>query len=163
MNEIEEVSGRIMAAMERLSNGVEALTNGASGEVDRLRAALDGEKSVNTELTERVQALEERQEQAIAALEAKAREATDRVAVMDKELQQLKAANSQLISACDALRDANAAGVADPDLINTSMQAQLDSMRALRSAEMAEAQEIISALTPLLQASAQTPQPQESV
>lgn len=163
MNEIEEVSGRIMAAMERLSNGVEALTNGASGEVDRLRAALDGEKSVNTELTERVQALEERQEQAIAALEAKAREATDRVAVMDKELQQLKAANSQLITACDALRDANAAGVADPGLINTSMQAQLDAMRALRSAEMAEAQEIISALTPLLQASAQTPQPQESV
>lgn len=152
MDEIEEVSGRIMAALERVATGLDRLTDGARSEVDRLRDALDGEKHVNSELFERVQALEDRQSHAVAALEAKAREATDRVAALDKELQQLRGANGKLIEACDALRDANAEGVASPDLIDQSLQAELDAMRALRSAEMTEAQEIITALTPLLRA-----------
>ncbi|MEM1352170.1 MAG: hypothetical protein AAGF27_07485, partial [Pseudomonadota bacterium] len=88
MDEIEEVSGRIMAALERVATGLDRLTDGARSEVDRLRDALDGEKHVNSELFERVQALEDRQSHAVAALEAKAREATDRVAALDKELQQ---------------------------------------------------------------------------
>lgn len=162
MNDIEDVSSRIMSAMERISRGVDQLAEGTQGKIETLQAALDGEKQVNSELSERVQALEERQEQAIAALESRAKQATDRVASLDKEIQQLRAANTQLISACDALRDANAEGLASADLIDQSLKAELDALRSLRDAEMTEAKEIISALTPILRASAQSPQPQET-
>lgn len=162
MENIEEVNGRIMRAMERLAQAVDQLSDGAYGEVERLQHALDGEKQVNGELIARVQILEERQEQAITALEAKARDATDRVAALDRELQQLRYANAQLIANCDALREANAEGLSSPDAIDQSLKAELEAIRALRSAEMTEAQEIISALTPLLRASEQTAQTQEN-
>lgn len=154
MSEIEELSGRILAAMDRVAQGVDAMGPTDTADVDALNAALDQEKQVNAELTDRVRALGERQEQAIAALEAKATEATGRVATLDLELQQLHAANTQLIEVCGALQEANAAGVGDAALINQAMQAELEAIRAMRSAEMAEAQEIISALTPLLTANA---------
>jgi hypothetical protein len=154
MSDIEQLSDRIMAALDRVAQGVDALQPSDASEVDVLKKALEEEKQINSELSDRVQALGERQEQAIAALEAKAAEATGRVATLDRELQQLRKANGLLIDACNALRDANAAGLADAELIDQSMQAELEAIHATRSAEMAEAQEIISALTPLLNASA---------
>ncbi len=151
---IEELSSRILAAMDRVAQRVDALGGSDPSAVDALKQALEAEQQVNAELTDRVRALEERQEQAISALEAKASEATERVAALDTELQQLRRANGSLTDACVALREANAAGVGEPHLINKSMMAELEAIRAMRSAEMAEAQEIISALTPLLTASA---------
>lgn len=151
---IEALSGRILAAMERISQGVDGLASGDAGEMESLRQALEEERQVNAQLSERVRALGERQEQTIAALEAKTQEATARVVTLDTELQQLRQANAQLTDACVALREANAAGVGEPGLINKSMAAELEGMRAVRSAEMTEAQEIIAALTPLLTASA---------
>lgn len=154
MSEIETLSERIMAALDRVAQGIDALEQSDASEVDALSKALEEEKKVNAELSDRVLALEARQEQAIAALEAKVTEAAGRVSTLDRELQQLRAANGMLIEACGALRDANAAGVGDADLINQSLQAELEAIHAARSAETAEAHEIISALTPLLKASA---------
>ena len=151
---IEALSSRILAAMDRVAQGVDAMTPQDAGEVDTLKQALDEERQVNAQLSERVKALGERQEQMIAALETKAQEATDRVAALDTEMQQLKQANTQLIDACVALREAN--------LINKSMAAELEALRAMRSAEVTEAQEIISALTPLLTASAGSPSSEEA-
>ncbi|MGD9293669.1 MAG: hypothetical protein PVI41_02195 [Roseobacter sp.] len=154
MGDIEELSGRIMAALDRVAQGVDALQQSDASEVEALGRALEEEKQVNAELSDRVQALEQRQEQAIAALEAKAAEAAGRVSTLDRELQQLRTANDTLIDACNALREANAEGVGDAELINQSLQAELKALQAARSAEAAEAHEIISALTPLLRASA---------
>ena len=159
---IEALSSRILAAMDRVAQGVDAMTPQDAGEVDALKQALDEERQVNAQLSERVKALAERQEQMIAALETKAQEATDRVAALDTEMQQLKQANTQLIDACVALREANAAGVGEANLINKSMAAELEALRAMRSAEVTEAQEIISALTPLLTASAGSPSSEEA-
>ena len=159
---IEALSSRILAAMDRVAQGVDAMTPQDAGEVDALKQALDEERQVNAQLSERVKALGERQEQMIAALETKAQEATDRVAALDTEMQQLKQANTQLIDACVALREANAAGVGEANLINKSMAAELEALRAMRSAEVTEAQEIISALTPLLTASAGSPSSEEA-
>ncbi len=151
---IEQLSSRILAAMDRIAQGVDGLGAADTSNVDELKQALEDEQQVNAQLTERVRVLGERQEQAITALEAKASEATERVAALDLELQQLREANASLADACVALREANAAGVGEPHLINKAMMAELEAIRAMRSAEMAEAQEIISALTPLLTASA---------
>ena len=152
---IEALSSRILAAMDRVAQGVDALAAQDTGEIDTLKQALEEERQVNAQLSERVRVLGERQEQTINALEAKAKEATTRVSTLDMELQQLKQATAQLTDACVALREANAAGVGEPDLINKSMAAELEAIRAMRSAEVVEAQEIISALTPLLKPTAE--------
>ncbi len=154
MREIDKLRDRIMAALDRVAQGVDALQMSDASEVDALSKALEEERGVNAELSGRVRALEQRQEQAIAALEAKAAEANGRVAALDREMQQLRAANGMLVDACNALREANAEGIGDAALINQSLQAELEALQAARRAETAEANEIISALTPLLKASA---------
>ncbi len=156
MSDIEELSGRILSAMDRVAEGLNGLGQGDPAEQEALRQALDDEKQVNAQLTERVRVLGERQEKAVAAMEAKAAEATARIETLDTELQQLRKAHEMLSDACTALRDANAAGVGEPELINKSLEAELDAMRAMRRAEMAEADEIMASLVPLLSASAQT-------
>ncbi|MFK7762793.1 MAG: hypothetical protein AB8B62_05990 [Roseobacter sp.] len=155
MSDIEELSGRILSAMDRVTNGLNALGQADPAEQETLRQALEEEKQVNAQLTERVRVLGERQEQAVAAMEAKAAEATARVENLDTELQQMRKAHALLSDACTALREANAAGVGEPELINKALEAELDSMRAMRRAEMAEADEIMASLMPLLNASVQ--------
>ena len=149
-DEIENLSGRIMAAMDRVAQGVEALGGTDAQEKEALKQALDEEKQANAQLSERVRVLGERQEQAIEAMQTKTSAAEERVAALDVELQKLRQANQRLMKICGALRDANAEGVGEAHLINQSMMAELETIRAMRSAEMAEADEIISALTPLL-------------
>ena len=151
MSDIEELSSRIMAAMDRVAKGVDGLGGGDADEVSRLTQALEEEKQVNAQLSERVRVLGERQEEAIEALEAKAGDAKERVKALDVEMQKLRRANRRLTKMCNALREANAEGVGEPHLINKSMMVELESIRAMRSAEMAEADEIIQSLTPLLQ------------
>lgn len=151
MSEIEDLHSRIMAAMDRVARGIDGLDSGGGAEVDALKQALEDEKTANAQLTERVRVLGERQEQALAGLDAKAAAADERIKAFDLELQRLRRANAQLTEACEALRTANAEGVGDPHLINKAMMAELDGLRAARAAEVAEADEIIAKLTPLLQ------------
>ena len=150
MSDIEELNSRIMAAMDRIAQGVDSLDGGDADEVERLKLALDEEKQANAQLSERVRVLGERQEEAIEALQAKADDSKEKLRALDVEMQKLRQANQRLSKMCTALREANAEGVGEPHLINKSMMVELESIRAMRSAEMAEADEIISALTPLL-------------
>ena len=162
MSEIEELNRRIVSAMDRVASGIEAMGQGDSGETAELRQALEDEQQVNAQLTERVRVLGERQEMALAAMEAKAAEAEERIGKIDTELQQLRKAYEMMAEASDALRAANADGVGDADLINACLQAELDALRAMRKAELAEADEIIAGLMPLLKASANAQQPEEA-
>lgn len=149
--DIEELNSRIMAAMDRVAKGVEALGGTDAQEVDALKQELEEEKQANAQLSERVRVLGERQEQALETLQSKASAAQDRVSALDSELQKLRQANERLIKMCTALRDANAEGVGEAHLINQSVIAELEAIRTMRNAEMAEADEIISALMPLVQ------------
>ena len=67
-----------------------------------------------------------------------------------QQLQDLRAANEELIAANTALREANAQGVGDPELINRGLQAELDAMRTMRATDAAETGAVIEALGPLL-------------
>ena len=49
-----------------------------------------------------------------------------------------------------ALRQANEEGVGEPHLSNTAMLAELEGLRAARASDIAEADAILSALTPLV-------------
>ena len=70
MTEIEELSSRITSALDRVAGGVQAAVD-AGGEAENLRTALEQEKQVSAQLSDRVRALGERQEQALAAMEAR--------------------------------------------------------------------------------------------
>ena len=111
---------------------------------------MEDEKLANAQLTERLRALKERYEAGVAEATATATAAEARITDLDLELQRLRKANDQLRQSNAALRTANEEGVGEPHLINQSMMVELESIRAMRSAEVAEATEIISALTPLV-------------
>ncbi|WP_299830459.1 hypothetical protein [uncultured Roseobacter sp.] len=158
MSDIEELHSRIMAAMDRVARGLDDLGKSGGDDAEALKQALDEEKTVNAQLTERVRVLGERQEQALAGLEAKAADTAERMQKLDLDLQRLRRANGQLSEACEALRTANAEGIGEPHLINKAMMAELEALRAARAAEIAEADEIIAALTPLLEADVAQPE-----
>jgi hypothetical protein len=68
--------------------------------------------------------------------------------VQGLELQRMRRTAAALRDQLSALRDAEAAKVSDPSLINKAMAAELDALRALRLSEVAEIDEILAALDP---------------
>ena len=159
MSDIEYLQGRILAALERASRGVDKLAL-AKDDVPDLGQELEAERQANAQLTERVNNLNDRLESEKSDLQtrlsdaeaklAKVAVAETQMAKLDMELQQVRRANTQLTEACTALRDANAEGVGDATLINQSVLAELNALRAARSADVAEANAILSVLTPLV-------------
>ncbi len=151
MSDIEELQRRITAAMDQVAFGLEKLgpASGAPDE-DTLRQ-LEEERTANAQLQERVRALRSKAETETAALRAQVDDGAVRMAQLDVELQRVRRANAQLAEACAALRDANAEGVGDPHLINKSMLAELEALRAARAADVAEASVILASLQPLLE------------
>ncbi|WP_246039802.1 hypothetical protein [Sulfitobacter sabulilitoris] len=154
MSDIDELQRRITAAMDRVAKGLDGLAAQGDRDDASVRQQLDEEKTVNAQLTERVRVLKERQDAALARLEAQGAQAEARMTKLDTDLQKLRRVNAQLTEACDALRRANEEGVGEPHLINKAMMAELESLRAARAVDLSEADTILGALTPLLQAAA---------
>lgn len=154
MSDIDVFQSRIMAALDRMAAATEALETTPPDNQHDLKTALEEEKTVNAQLSERVRVLAERQEQALAAMEARSQDAVARMKALDLELQRLRRVNGELQSVCEALRDANEEGVGEPHLINRAMVAELEAMKAMRQTEIAESDEIIAAMIPLLSGAA---------
>ena len=98
-----------------------------------------------------MRATRQRLEDEIEALREKNSEALSR---LDSELQSLRRANQQLRENNAALREANSEGVGEAHLINKSMMAELDSLRAMRAADQAETTAILSELTSVIESAA---------
>ena len=156
MNDIEELQGRITAAMDRIAAGVDGLGAAASGPDPELVQALEDERTANAQLTERVRALSTRSDAEMAQMRAEVEEAQARMAQLDVEVQRVRRANALLLETSEALREANAEGVGDADLINQSMLAELEALRAARAADIAETGAILAALGPLVDRAGQT-------
>ena len=150
MSDIEGLQQRLTAAMDRIATGLSGLDTAGGNDTAALEAALEDERLANAQLTERVRKLSDAQNAAAADAEAAANAARARVEELDLELQRLRKANDQLRESNAALRTANEEGVGEPHLINTSMMAELEGLRAARAADVAEASSIIGALAPLL-------------
>lgn len=161
MNDIAELERRITAALERIGAGLDALgpagaALGSEGDGDAgsriagLQDALDAERTTNAQLTERVRAIKEKQETMVGALEKKVARLTGQVDALTLDLQRLKSANQELTESSRALREAAVAGVADPHLVNHAMASEIEAMRAARAAEVAEMDDILSELKPLI-------------
>jgi predicted nucleic acid-binding Zn-ribbon protein len=153
MQEISELEKRITAAMERIGKGVDRLAQvshsapQASGATEAaLRARLEDEKALNATLQEKLRAAKEREPK--GDLHEKIDRLTQQLDVQGLELQRMRRTAAALRDQLSALREAEAAKVSDPNLINKSMAVELDALRALRLAEVAEIDEILAALDP---------------
>lgn len=150
MNDIEELQRRITAAMDRVAYGLEQLSGAAGGDVAEVTRALEDEKLANAQLSERMRVLTDRQEKELGALQDANATTATRTQELDLELQRLRKANAELRQSNQDLRAANEAGVGEPHLINKAMMAELESLRAVRAADVSETNAIIDALTPLV-------------
>lgn len=159
MNEIAELERRITAALDRIAQGIEsaafpAARVGAAPDAAENRAVvadlqqqLDAERATNAQLTERVRAIKEKQETIVAGLEKNVRRLTEDLEAAQGELHRQKRAAQDLIEANRALETT---GGGDAWAINRAMLAELEALRAARSAERAELAGILAELKPLI-------------
>jgi predicted RNase H-like nuclease (RuvC/YqgF family) len=163
MSNIDELQRRITAAMDRVAVGLEKVTSAPAAPSEDLAQALEEERTANAQLTERVRVLKTKSDAEMASLRTQVEESDARMAQLDVELQRVRRANAALADACSALRDANAEGVGDAHLINKTMLAELEALRATRAADVAETSAILAALSPLVDAAGtQTPPNKEN-
>ncbi|ALG90580.1 MULTISPECIES: hypothetical protein [Actibacterium] len=163
MSDITELERRITAALERIGQGTEALAAAAQAGAaeDRTEtaadaealatalAALEAEREASAKLEARVKAIGEKQDKQVAQLEARVTKLTARAEATEGEIERLRRVNAQLRANNKALREANAKGLGDGELINTSMKAELDALRAVRDTDRSELDEILGMLAPL--------------
>ncbi|QOL79838.1 hypothetical protein [Pseudooceanicola spongiae] len=171
MSNLEDLQGRILAAMERIGAGLDGLEPvkeapppAAPGEsAEELMQALEDERYVSAQLEERVRALHERQDQLEAELEAArnapavlpeddtAAEVIAALGQMETEINKLRAVNAHLRENNRAMRDVLASGSgADVELLTTSVEAEMDALRADHAAAQAQAEAILAALAPFI-------------
>lgn len=153
MSEISEFESRITSALARIRRQVEALEEQADDGTDTvpaLRQKLEEERTVNAQLEERVRALKDRQETRIAELEAAVGSGRTRLAELDHELQRLQQVNAELRAVASEMSRALSDGVAEPELVNRAMMAELEALRATRQADRAEMEAILAELDPVL-------------
>ncbi|MBL3704766.1 hypothetical protein GI582_18865 [Sulfitobacter sp. BDSS02] len=182
MSSIEELQGRISVALARIGSGVETLAQrSASAEPDPdLARALAEEQQTVAQIKERLRQLNLKHIEETESLKAQLNEAraavpetgadqdliaelraqmtaqAEALAKLDGDMQRVRHANDALRKSNAALREANEAGVGEPDLINKAMLAELESLRAARALDMSEAGAVLARLEPLLKASAQS-------
>ncbi|WP_294610473.1 hypothetical protein [uncultured Roseovarius sp.] len=150
MSQINELEARITAALDRIAQGLESRQDtgpeAAGDEVADLRQKLEDEKLANAQLEERIRVLHDKLAAAEAASDAGQSEQARAMRKLDSDLQSLRKANQQLRDNNQALREANQAGVGEPHLINKSMLAELEGLRATRAADRGEVEAVLAEL-----------------
>jgi chromosome segregation ATPase len=148
MSDIAELERRVSRALDRISDAVARIPAGGG---EDLSEALAAEREANAQLEARVAAIKERQETKVAMLEAEVRELRAALLDRDAEVQRMREVNAGLRDSNAALREANAAGLADASLVNAAMEAELAALRATADARRAEIDEILARLEPLIE------------
>jgi hypothetical protein len=155
-SEITEAGRRLSAALERIGKGLSRIgpATKAPREVETLKEALDAEKMANAQLTERLKALRERDTSSFATMEAKVDRLTQQLDVQGLELMRMRKVTMQLRDTVRVLNEAAIQGTTDAALINKALLAEIEALRALRQTEVAEMDEILAELRPLIGESA---------
>ena len=121
-------------------------------EILRLREALAAEKAASGELSAKLRAARDREAaSAPGAMEAKVEKMTRQLDVQGLELQRMRKTTIQLREHLRVLHEAAAEGLAEPHLVNKAMLAELEALRAARHLDLAEMDEILAELEPLIE------------
>jgi chromosome segregation ATPase len=149
MNEIAELERRITAALERIGQGIEGLRPPAEDDEAGagMQAELEAERVATARLAAQIAEMGEGRQSAVAQLEHRLGALVAQIDAHAVEIARLKRANRELVDALRVLREANPASVVQAD---ASLQAEVTSLRAERRAEVAQIDEILAELRPLL-------------
>ncbi len=163
MNELNEIRQRILTALSVVEAGVgrlsaepapepppEPVTDGEAPDPARLAAELAEERTLTAQLEERIRALKEKQDHRLAALDDQIMAQRAQLAALDGELQALRQTNADLRDVAAQMREALTEGVAEPELVNRAMMAEIEALRATRAADRAEVEAVLGALEPLI-------------
>lgn len=161
MSDINALDGRIRAALERVRHQVDRLASAAAtapavpaspvaGDSGALQSQLAEERTVNAQLEERVKALKERQDSKLSRLEATIEAQKGHMADYDREMQRLQQANAELRAVASEMREALMSDVADAELVNRAVIAELEAVRAAQAADRAEIEVVMAQLDPLV-------------
>lgn len=165
MQDLAELERRIAAALQRIGDGIEAVTAAPPPAEDAaakddiiadLTAALEAERQANADLRAQLEEAQSAAPMAVdvpadaADLQARLDRMTAQLDVQGLEMQRMRKTVVQLRENLRGLRRSQAANLADPDQINRAMMAELEAMRVTRLSEVAEMDEILSELTPLI-------------
>lgn len=169
MQQITEFERRITAALERIGKGLDGLSPAGGAAVARpsasapaaptpsgsddpatLRAQLEEERTLTAQLQERLKAVKDKDLILQSQLQEKVDRMTRQLDVQGLELQRMRKTSVSLREQLRQLREAQAAGLPEPHLINKAMLAELDALRATRLTELAELDDIAAALDPHL-------------
>lgn len=173
MSDLAPIEQRLADALDRIGRRVEKGSRAARGSVfglgarpergpdpeqeaalASLRESLEKERAANAQLSERVHQVKQRQETTIAQLERRLARLTEQLDLQSLEMLRLKKANAKLMESNTALRAAQEEAFPDSTLVNKSISAELEALQAERRAEMAEMEEILAELKPLIAAEA---------
>lgn len=156
MNEIADIRGRLEAALDRITAGLAVLHPVKADAIDpavlaAVQAELADERVVTAQLEERIRVLKDRQDSRVAALEAELAAQRGQMERFDADLQRLRQSNADLRDLTGQLRAALAAQVAEPELVNRAMLAEIEALRATRAADLAEVNAVFAELRPLIE------------
>ena len=144
MSEITDLERRLTGALDRIAAGVEKVGGGD------LADELEAERAANAQLEERVKAIKERQETQVAALQDEVGRLRAVIEETDADLRRMRSVNGELRASNAALREANAAGLANAELVNAALRAEVEALRALQDGDRAEIDRALDWLEPML-------------
>lgn len=158
MTDITDLQARITVALDRIGQGLEALERPAaetaaednSGEIARLTAELEEERTANAQLEERVRAIKEKQDSAVETLSTEVDRLRGLLEEEEAAVSRLGRVNAELRANNAALREAMTAGLAEPHLVNKAMMAELEALRAAQGADRADLDAVLGELGPLI-------------
>jgi predicted nuclease with TOPRIM domain len=156
----EEAAG-LKAEVARLTAALDA-AHDAPADTDPLEEKIAGLTTENAALQSEITSLQDRLASAggaepAADADAELARQNEMLVKLDGELQRLRGANEELVAANEALRAASAQGVADPELINNAMAAEIEGLRAAQATDQAQINAVLARLEPLLEGAAQMP------
>ncbi|MGR3501419.1 hypothetical protein [Pseudaestuariivita sp.] len=164
MSQINELEGRISAALDRIARGLENAPDGGGEESvpaevhAALQAALEDEKTANAQLEERIKSLTERHAAEVADLQAQLESVAEAPAApsddgmrnaldaLEIALEEQRGAHHRLQKASAALREAVDLSAVSADQINDALAAELEAERTARATDQAEVGAILVAL-----------------
>lgn len=131
---------------------LERLIREKDAEILRLRDALAAEKAGASDMAAKLRLARDRESSsAPGALEARVEKMTRQLDVQGLELQRMRKTVIQLREHLRVLHEAAAEGLAEPHLVNKAMLAELEALRAARHVDLAEVDEILAELEPLIE------------
>ena len=155
MTDITDLQARIAAALDRIGSGLDGLDGlGASrpavaedaGEIARLTEALADERTANAQLEERVRTIKAKQDGTVEHLAHEVERLRALLETEETTVMRLTRVNTDLRANNTALREAIERGVSEPHLVNKSMMAELEALRAVQAADRVELDAVLGEL-----------------